>query len=235
MPQNIKPIRGLQPGAKQATRREGARKGQHPRDDDKRREEISIRDHEKRTRTQDRELGKQQDRGDQIDHEQRRDIGRDEGVDPPQLDARERPGHDEKGDQQGEHDREGKPSLRPAGRQAREDEILFLWDNDGRLHHSSDPSRRLERAARSLYGFATVVTRCLSWTSRTIRLLSSAQPSYSQHVQAGVPVAHIHQPIRRHVEIAGHWRAGDVRPRIDQFRGRRRNPVGDFLRLRTDP
>src|SRR5580692_12463857 len=40
--------------------------------------------------------------------------------------------------------------------------MLFLWDNDGRLHHRSDPSQRLKRAARSSYGFATLVIGCLS-------------------------------------------------------------------------
>src|SRR5438128_2554431 len=40
--------------------------------------------------------------------------------------------------------------------------MLFLWDNGGRLHHRSDPSHRLERAARSSYRFATLITSCLS-------------------------------------------------------------------------
>src|SRR5271169_4957999 len=42
VPQNVEPIRALQPGAKQATWREHARKGQQPRDNDERREEISA-------------------------------------------------------------------------------------------------------------------------------------------------------------------------------------------------
>src|ERR1700704_2520874 len=113
-------------------------------------------------RTQDGELGKKQNRGDRIDHEQRHGISGDEGVDPSRLDGRERPSHDEKGEQQGQQDRKCKPSLRPAGRQAREDEILFLRDNGGRLHDRSDPSHRLERAARSSYRIATVITGCLS-------------------------------------------------------------------------
>ncbi len=108
------------------------------------------------------ELGKQQDSGDRIVHEHRRGISRDEGVDPPQLDGREQPLRDEIGDQQGEPDCKGKPFLRPAGRQAREDEILFLWDNGGCLHHRSNPSQRLERAARSSYRFATLIPGCLS-------------------------------------------------------------------------
>ena len=83
MPQNVEPIRALRPSAKQATRREDARKGQQPRDQDKRREEISTRDREEGTGTQDGELGKQQDCGDRIVDEYRRGIGRDEGVDPP--------------------------------------------------------------------------------------------------------------------------------------------------------
>jgi fermentation-respiration switch protein FrsA (DUF1100 family) len=40
--------------------------------------------------------------------------------------------------------------------------MLFLWDNGGRLQHRSDPSQRLQRAARSPYGFATFVMSCLS-------------------------------------------------------------------------
>jgi len=78
-------IRALQPGAKQATWREHARKGQQPRDHDERREEVSTRNHEKRTRTQDGKLGEQQDRGDRIDHEIARGIGRDEDLDPLRL------------------------------------------------------------------------------------------------------------------------------------------------------
>jgi hypothetical protein len=35
--------------------------------------------------------------------------------------------------------------------------MLFLWDNGGRLQHRSDPSQPLQRAARSQYGFATLV------------------------------------------------------------------------------
>jgi hypothetical protein len=66
------------------------------------------------------------------------------------------------GRRQGEHDGNGKPSLRLAGRQTRECEMLFLWDNDGRLHHWSASSQRLERAARCLYGFATLITGGLS-------------------------------------------------------------------------
>ena len=40
--------------------------------------------------------------------------------------------------------------------------MLFLWDNGGRLQHRSDPSQRLQRAARSPYGFATFDMSCLS-------------------------------------------------------------------------
>src|SRR5712672_2523568 len=162
MPQSIEPACALQPGAKQATWREDAGKGQHPRDDDERSVKISTRDRQQGTRTQDGELSKQQDSGDRIVHEHRRGISRDESVDPPQLDGRERTLRDQKGGQQGEHDGNGKPSLRPAGRQAREDKMLTLWDNDGRLQHRSASSRGPERAARSSYGFATLVTRCLS-------------------------------------------------------------------------
>ncbi len=62
---------------------------------------------------------------------------------------------EEKDDQQGEHNGKGKPSLRPAGRQARKDEMLFLRDNGGCFHHRSDSSQRLERAARSSHRCAT--------------------------------------------------------------------------------
>jgi hypothetical protein len=77
--------------------------------------EISARDRQGGMRTQHGELCKQQDSGDRIVHEHCRGVSRDEGVDPPHLDGRERPLHDEKGDQQGEHDGKGKPCLRPAG------------------------------------------------------------------------------------------------------------------------
>jgi hypothetical protein len=117
---------------------------------------------EESTRTQDGELGKQQDSGDRIVHEHRRGISWDEGVDPHCLGGRERPLDDEKDDQQDQHDGKGKPFLRPAGRQAREDEMLFLWDNVGRVHHRSDSSQRLERAARSSYRFVTLVTGWLT-------------------------------------------------------------------------
>jgi hypothetical protein len=39
--------------------------------------------------------------------------------------------------------------------------MLFLRDSDGRVHHRIDSSQRLEGVARRLYGFATLVTRCL--------------------------------------------------------------------------
>jgi hypothetical protein len=104
----------------------------------------------------------QQDSGDRIDHEHRRGISWNEGVDPRCLGGREWPLSDEKDDQQDQHDGKGKSSLRPAGRQAREDEMLFLRDNGGRVHHRSDSSQRLERAARRSYRFATLVTGCLS-------------------------------------------------------------------------
>jgi hypothetical protein len=52
---------------------------------------------------------------------------------------------------------EGEPFLCRTWRQAREHEMLFVWDNGGRLQHRSDPSQRLQRAARSPYGLATLV------------------------------------------------------------------------------
>jgi hypothetical protein len=133
----------LRPSAKQATGRKNAGKRQHPRDGDERSEKISTRDHEEGTRTQDGELGEQQNGCDRVNDEHRGGISRDEGVDPRQLGGRERPGRDEKGDQQGQHNGKREPSLRPAGRQAREDEMLFLWDNAARVHHRSDSSQRL--------------------------------------------------------------------------------------------
>src|SRR4029077_19166293 len=41
-------------------------------------------------------------------------------------------------------------------------ERLILRDNDGRRHHRSDSSQRLERAARSSNGFALLLTGCRS-------------------------------------------------------------------------
>src|SRR5260370_9998469 len=123
---------------------------------------MSSWDCEEGTGTQDGELGKQQERRDQIVHEHRRGISWDEGVDPRGLDGREWPLSNEKGDQQDQHDGKGKPSLRPAGRQAREDEMLFLRDNGGCVHHRNEAPRRLERAASSSYRFAILVTGCLS-------------------------------------------------------------------------
>jgi hypothetical protein len=43
--------------------------------------------------------------------------------------------------------------------------MLFVRDNGGRIHHRSASSQRLERAARSLYRFVTLVTGCLSLPS----------------------------------------------------------------------
>jgi hypothetical protein len=87
MPQSIKPGRGLQPGAKQAAGREYARKGQHPRDDDQRRIEVSTRYRKQGTRPQDGELGEQQHSREQIDHEYGGSVSRDEGADPARLDG----------------------------------------------------------------------------------------------------------------------------------------------------
>ena len=44
--------------------------------------------------TQGGELVEQQDRGDHVIHEHRRAVGRDEAIDPRQLDVRERPCQD---------------------------------------------------------------------------------------------------------------------------------------------
>jgi hypothetical protein len=118
VPQNIEPSRALRPSAKQATGRKNAGKRQHPRDGDERSEKISTRDHEEGTRTQDGVLGEQQNGCDRVNDEHCRGISRDEGVDPRQLGGRERPGRDEKGDQQGQRNGKRKPSLRPTGRQA---------------------------------------------------------------------------------------------------------------------
>ncbi len=198
VPQGVEPHRALEPGAEQAPWREHARKGQHPRDDDERSEEISTCDHEERTRTQDGELGKQQDSGDQIVHEHRRGISRDEGVDPRQLNPREGPCRDEKYDKQNQHNAKREPLLRWARRQVREDKGLFLRGG-GRLHHRGDSSQRLERAARSSYRFATLVTCCLS--SRPVLSIGTAddgQGSVAASAQAGLarfpPAAHVFAP-----------------------------------------
>ena len=39
---------------------------------------------------------------------------------------------------------------------------MILWDNDVRLHHRSNPSRRPQRAARSPNSVAILVTGCIS-------------------------------------------------------------------------
>src|SRR5262249_40201192 len=126
VPEGIKPGRGLQSGAKQATGRKHARKGQHPRDHDERRVEISTRYRKERTRAQDGELCEEKTSREQIGHEDRSGVGRDEGTDPPRLDGRQRPSRDGKGDEQGQHDSKGEASLRQTRRQVRENEMLFL-------------------------------------------------------------------------------------------------------------
>ena len=73
---------------------------------------IATRDHEDGARAENGELGEQEDRGDRVVHEHRRRVGRDEGVDPARLNARERPGSDEYEDQQAEHDSKSEPFLR---------------------------------------------------------------------------------------------------------------------------
>ena len=129
MPQKVDPCRTLQAANQAALWRKHAWKRQDVRDQDKRREEISTRDHEDGARAQNGKLGEQEDRGDRIAHEHRSRIGRDEGVDPARLDARKRPSGDQhKDDQDAEHDSKSQPFLRRTWRQAREDEKIFLWD-----------------------------------------------------------------------------------------------------------
>ena len=51
-----------------------------------------------------------------------------------------------------------------------------------------------------------------------------------QHVESGVPVADVDQPVLRDEDVGGLRGERDVRPRIDQLLRRRRNPRRDFLR-----
>src|SRR4029077_1388976 len=99
--------------------------------------EISTRYRQERTRPQDGELGKEQRRREQIGHENRGGVGRDEGADPPRLDARQRSSRDGEGGEQCQHDRKGEASLRQARRQIREAEVLFLWYGSRRVRHRS--------------------------------------------------------------------------------------------------
>jgi hypothetical protein len=56
-----------------------------------------------------------------------------------------------------------------------------------------------------------------------------------EHVHAAVPVADVHQAIRRHVDVARLRGKPDVGPGIDEFRRNRRYPGGDFLRRECVP
>ena len=79
-------------------------------------EEVAAGQHEQRPRSQETELTEQQDRRDQIVDRERRLIDRDEGPDRRERHLRERRcGEKDRGGHQ--HDREGKPTLAPLGRQ----------------------------------------------------------------------------------------------------------------------
>src|SRR5262249_23400108 len=73
-------------------------------------------------------------------------VSRDEGADPPRLDGRQRPGRDDKGDEQRQHNSKGEPALRQARRQVRENEMLFLWCSSWRVRHRSRPLGARARA-----------------------------------------------------------------------------------------
>jgi hypothetical protein len=99
--------------------------------------------------------------------------------------------------------------------------MLLHWDDGGRIQHRSDPLRRLERVARSLYRFASLVTAASvgrysqSWALASLAQLGST--FIFQHVQAGVPVGRIDQSVPRYIEIGCFGGERDVGPRIDQF------------------
>ena len=101
------------------------------------RKEISTRDQENGARSQNRELGVQEYRGDRISHEHPGRIDRDERVDRAQLHATERPDDQVKGDDQAEHDADSEAFLPRTWRQAREDEMLVLRH----ARHRSEASR----------------------------------------------------------------------------------------------
>src|SRR5262249_58101383 len=86
-------------------------------------------------------MGKKNTSLKQTDNNHRRSMNRNEGIDPPRLEGRERPNRDETGEDQGNHDGKGQPSLRQARRQGGEDKTLFLWDSRRRLVHWAEPRR----------------------------------------------------------------------------------------------
>ena len=116
--------------------RQHAWKREDIRDDQKRRKEISTRDHENGAGAQNGKLSVQEDRRDRIGHEHRGRIDRDEGVDRAQLDATERPDHEVQGDDQPEHDTESEALLPGSRGQVREDERLVLAGTRGASHAS---------------------------------------------------------------------------------------------------
>src|SRR5262249_41904934 len=115
----MKPLCGIQLGAKQATGREYARKGQHPRDQDQRREDPHR---------EEGEWGKEKKSRKKMGPEHGGGKNGKEGIAPPRLQGRERPNRDERGEEdQSSHVGKGQPSLRCAWRQAREDKTFFFW------------------------------------------------------------------------------------------------------------
>jgi hypothetical protein len=84
--------------------------------------------------------------------------------------------------------------------------LLILWDNDGRLHHRSDPSQRLERAARSSNSFAILATGCLSSPPfLPIGPADDEQGSVAASEKAGVArfpaAAHVIAPLTSHTTL----------------------------------
>ena len=119
-------------------------------DQDKRREEISTRNHEYGTRAQNGKLGVQQDRGDRIVDEHRRHISRDEGVEPGKPTCHERTkGDQDKDDQHAEHEGKSQPLLRRLGDKLEKTKCcpsgttvarLLYRSGDGRIHLPGAPA-----------------------------------------------------------------------------------------------
>src|SRR5262245_45540996 len=110
MPQEIKPHGRLEAGAKKPGGRKCPGKGQGMGNDDERRKQISVRQDEKRARTDDGELGEQQGRRREVGDEKNGFQSWNEGIEPRQRCGRKRSGHDKCREQKC-GDGEGQPAL----------------------------------------------------------------------------------------------------------------------------
>src|SRR5215213_11530369 len=97
MPEKVQVCGGLQ-AADYAVWRQHPWKREDIRDDQKRRKEISTRDDENGSGSQNGKLGVQEYRSNRIGHEHRGGVNRDERMDNAQLHATERPGNEVKSD-----------------------------------------------------------------------------------------------------------------------------------------